>query len=60
MVTGGPPRFEGHDAGTPHEAWLRSAALRGAPPLERLPSALLVVAARTTRGGWRWRWGSDE
>ena len=20
---------------------------------------LLVIAARTTRGGWRWRWGSD-
>ena len=20
---------------------------------------LLVVAARTTRGGWRWRWGKD-
>jgi len=20
--------------------------------------ALLVVTARTTRGGWRWRWGS--
>lgn len=45
MVTSGPPRFEGHDAGTPHEAWLRSAALRDAPPLERVPSALLVVAA---------------
>ena len=21
---------------------------------------LLVVAARTTRGGWRWRWGEKE
>jgi hypothetical protein len=20
----------------------------------------LVVAARTTRGGWRWRWGEEE
>lgn len=19
-----------------------------------------VIAARTTRGGWRWRWGEDE
>jgi hypothetical protein len=22
--------------------------------------ALLVIIARTTRGGWRWRWGSDD
>ena len=21
--------------------------------------ALLIVTARTTRGGWRWRWGDD-
>ena len=21
--------------------------------------ALLVISARTTRGGWRWRWGKD-
>ena len=21
---------------------------------------LLVVAARTTRGGWRWRWGDED
>jgi hypothetical protein len=21
---------------------------------------LLVVAARTTKGGWRWRWGKDD
>ena len=20
----------------------------------------MVIAARTTRGGWRWRWGSDD
>lgn len=20
----------------------------------------LVITARTTRGGWRWRWGSEE
>jgi hypothetical protein len=19
-----------------------------------------IIAARTTRGGWRWRWGADE
>jgi hypothetical protein len=23
-------------------------------------AALMVVTARTTRGGWRWRWGNDE
>jgi hypothetical protein len=23
-------------------------------------AALLVVAARKTRGGWRWRWGDRE
>ena len=22
--------------------------------------ALLVITARTTRGGWRWRWGEDD
>jgi hypothetical protein len=21
---------------------------------------LILVAARTTRGGWRWRWGEEE
>jgi hypothetical protein len=22
--------------------------------------AFLVICARTTRGGWRWRWGKDD
>lgn len=22
--------------------------------------ALLIIMARTTRGGWRWRWGEEE
>jgi hypothetical protein len=22
--------------------------------------ALIIISARTTRGGWRWRWGSDD
>jgi hypothetical protein len=22
--------------------------------------AFLVIVARTTRGGWRWRWGDDD
>jgi hypothetical protein len=25
-----------------------------------LTIAFLVICARTTRGGWRWRWGDDE
>ena len=22
--------------------------------------ALVIITARTTRGGWRWRWGKDD
>jgi hypothetical protein len=22
--------------------------------------AFIVISARTTRGGWRWRWGDDD
>jgi hypothetical protein len=22
--------------------------------------AFIVIVARTTRGGWRWRWGEDD
>jgi hypothetical protein len=25
-----------------------------------LTVALLVICSRTTRGGWRWRWGEDD
>ena len=25
-----------------------------------LTAVLTVIASRTTRGGWRWRWGDDE
>jgi len=25
-----------------------------------LTIAFLVIAGRTTRGGWRWRWGEDD
>ena len=25
-----------------------------------LTAALMVVCARTTRGGWRWRWGDAD
>lgn len=23
-------------------------------------AAFIIVVARTTRGGWRWRWGEDD
>jgi hypothetical protein len=25
-----------------------------------LSAVLIVITARTTRGGWRWRWGNKE
>ena len=25
-----------------------------------LVATFIVIVARTTRGGWRWRWGKDE
>jgi len=25
-----------------------------------LTIAFMAISARTTRGGWRWRWGEDE
>ena len=25
-----------------------------------MTAILLVIAAKTTRGGWRWRWGEDD
>jgi hypothetical protein len=25
-----------------------------------LTAVLIVIAARTTRGGWRWRWGDPD
>jgi hypothetical protein len=25
-----------------------------------LTTVLMVICARTTRGGWRWRWGDDD
>lgn len=26
----------------------------------QLTAAFLLITARTTRGGWRWRWGKDD
>ncbi|HEY8592360.1 MAG TPA: hypothetical protein VIL42_05760 [Sphingomicrobium sp.] len=34
--------------------------LQAAAILAPLTVALLVVSARKTRGGWRWRWGEEE
>ena len=31
----------------------------GAGALALITVLLLIVCARTTRGGWRWRWGQD-
>jgi hypothetical protein len=28
--------------------------------LVALTAALMVICARHTRGGWKWRWGGDE
>ena len=25
-----------------------------------ITATLLVITAKTTRGGWRWRWGEDD
>jgi hypothetical protein len=25
-----------------------------------ITAAFLVIVAKTTRGGWRWRWGKDD
>jgi len=25
-----------------------------------LTAAFMVIAAKTTRGGWRWRWGDED
>jgi hypothetical protein len=42
-----------------------SARLAGQPLklfalLTPLTIVLMVIAAKTTRGGWRWRWGKDD
>ena len=42
-----------------------SLALRGRPlqfiaAIIPLTVILLVICARTTRGGWRWRWGKED
>lgn len=39
--------------------------LRGYPVAQfsvviTLAALFIILAARTTRGGWRWRWGKDD
>lgn len=46
-------------------AWLRhvpGGAARGSSAVLFMiaTAVLLVVTARKTRGGWKWRWGSDD
>ncbi len=42
------------------------AALFGRHPLQMIAAiaplalAFIVISARTTRGGWRWRWGEKD
>ena len=39
---------------------LRKSPLGLASVAIMLTAIFIVIAARTTRGGWRWRWGDDE
>lgn len=40
--------------------------LKGRPPVQLIAAiilptiAFIVICARTTRGGWRWRWGNKD
>ncbi len=39
---------------------LRDQPLRLAASLAPLIAIFIVICAKTTRGGWRWRWGNDD
>ena len=41
-------------------ALLRDRPLQLVAALVPLVAILLVITARTTRGGWRWRWGKED
>jgi len=41
-------------------ALFRDRPLQMVATLIPLTVVFLVVASRTTRGGWRWRWGDDD
>jgi len=40
--------------------WLKDRPLQMVPAMVLPTIALMVICARTTRGGWRWRWGEDD
>jgi hypothetical protein len=39
---------------------LRDQPLRLAASLAPFIAIFIVICAKTTRGGWRWRWGNDD
>ena len=39
---------------------LKDHPLEMAAAIVPLTVVLIVICARTTRGGWRWRWGNDD
>jgi len=39
---------------------LRRSPLQLVAALVPLTAVFLVICARTTKGGWRWRWGEEE
>jgi hypothetical protein len=39
--------------------WLGDQPVKLTASLVPLTVVLLVICAKTTRGGWRWRWGDD-
>ena len=42
-------------------AWqLQHRPLELAAAVIPLTMGLMVICAKTTRGGWRWRWGTDD
>ena len=41
-------------------ALFRDRPLQMVATLIPLTVVFLVIASRTTRGGWRWRWGDDD
>jgi hypothetical protein len=41
-----------------HNWWIATPPFIGVMLIET--GVFMVICARKTRGGWRWRWGSDE
>ena len=40
--------------------FLRERPYQAIAALIPLTAVFLVITAKTTRGGWRWRWGEDD